>query len=64
MFLGACVRRIWKYGPEMDAVRFFIGIGACAGMISIAFHSVFDFNLQIPGNLVYFTMLVVVQGAR
>lgn len=60
LFLGACIRRIRKYGAETDAVRFFIGVGACSGLISIAFHSVFDFNLQIPANLVYFVLLAAI----
>jgi O-antigen ligase len=62
VFLGAFVRRIWKNGAEMDAVRFFIGIGAVSGLISMAFHSFFDFNLQIPANLVYFLVLVGLAG--
>jgi O-antigen ligase len=62
VFLGAFVRRIWKNGAEMDAVRFFIGIGAVSGLISMAFHSFFDFNLQIPANLVYFAVLVGLAG--
>jgi len=58
VFLGCSIARIVKYGKDMDAKRFFIGIGACCGLISIAFHSFFDFNLQIPANLLYFVVLI------
>lgn len=40
------------------SLRFFMGVGAWAGLVSMAFHSFFDFNLQIPSNLFYFAMLV------
>ena len=60
LFLGRCVRRLRRYGAAMDPARFYIGIGACSGLISIAFHSLFDFNLQIPANLLYFVVLLTV----
>jgi len=60
VFLGRSIWKIKKYGKDIDAERFFIGIGACCGLISIAFHSLFDFNLQIPSNLLYFVVLVVI----
>jgi hypothetical protein len=41
-----------------DPLRFFLAIGALSGLVSIAFHSFFDFNLQIPANCVYFVMLL------
>ena len=41
-----------------DPFRFFLAIGALSGLVSIAFHSFFDFNLQMPANCVYFVMLM------
>jgi len=57
-FLGKSIWRIRKYGQLFDTTRFYIGIGAVSGLISIAFHSFFDFNLQIPANLLYFVVLI------
>jgi O-antigen ligase len=38
--------------------HFFMAAGAWSGLISMAFHSFFDFNLQIPANLFFFAMLI------
>jgi O-antigen ligase len=38
--------------------HFFLAAGAWSGLVSMAFHSFFDFNLQIPANLFYFAMLI------
>jgi O-antigen ligase len=38
--------------------HFFLAVGAWSGLVSMAFHSFFDFNLQIPANLFYFAMLI------
>lgn len=62
-FLGKTLHRIRKIGPKADPLRFHIGIGACSGLISIAFHSFFDFNLQIPANLLYFVLLIALTDA-
>lgn len=62
-FLGLSISRIVKHGPTLDPVRFFIGVGAVSGLITIAFHSVFDFNLQIPANVVYFAALIAIAAA-
>jgi hypothetical protein len=43
---------------ESDPLRFFLSIGALSGLVSIAFHSFFDFNLHMPANCVYFVMLI------
>jgi len=43
---------------QADPFRFFLAIGALSGLVSIAFHSFFDFNLQMPANCVYFVMLM------
>ncbi len=56
-FLGKSITRIYQAGRRMDDFRFLVGIGALSGVISMAFHSVFDFNLQIPANLLYFVVL-------
>ena len=61
-FLGRCVWRVRKAGRRLDPARFYIGIGAISGLISIAFHSFFDFNLQIPANLLYFVVLLAIGG--
>jgi len=40
-----------------------LAIGALSGIISMAFHSFADFNLQIPANALYFvTLLAIVHG--
>ena len=63
VFIGKSIWRIRKFGRGMDPTRFYIGIGALSGLISIAFHSFFDFNLQIPANCLYFVVLLaLVEG--
>lgn len=60
LFLGRSIWKIKQRGKDISAERLFIGIGACSGLISMAFHSFFDFNLQIPANLLYFIVLIVI----
>ena len=43
---------------QADPLRFFLAVGALSGLVSMAFHSFFDFNLQMPANGVYFVMLM------
>jgi hypothetical protein len=43
---------------QSDPMRYFIAIGALSGIVSMAFHSFFDFNLHMPANAVYFVMLM------
>jgi hypothetical protein len=43
---------------QTDPFRFFMTIGALSGIVSIAFHSFFDFNLHMPANALYFVMLI------
>jgi O-antigen ligase len=57
-FLGKSIWRIHRVGAKMDPVRFYIHVGAVSGLISMAFHSFFDFNLQIPANMLYFVVLI------
>lgn len=46
--------------PQNDPMHFFLATGALCGLISIGFHSFFDFNLQIPANMVYFVILLAI----
>jgi O-antigen ligase len=64
IFLGKSIRRICKFGPTMDPARFYLRIGACSGLISMAFHSFFDFNLQIPANMLYFVVLMAIASSE
>lgn len=58
VFLVGSIRRVKRMRPHRDPLRFYLAVGALSGIISIAFHSFFDFNLQIPANCVYFVMLI------
>ncbi|RJP36487.1 MAG: O-antigen ligase domain-containing protein [Desulfobacteraceae bacterium] len=60
LFLGQSILRIKRFGPSLPALPFFTGIGACSGLISMAFHGFFDFNLQIPANCIYFIVLITI----
>jgi hypothetical protein len=54
------LRGVRRMDPYADPVRFFTAVGAMGGMTALIFHSFFDFNLQIPANLVYFVMLMAI----
>jgi O-antigen ligase len=57
------VRQVYK--RESYSPRFFVMAGAWSGLISLGWHSYFDFNLQIPANLFYFAMLIgMLQSVR
>jgi O-antigen ligase len=57
------VRRLFKQVGYSG--RFFLTAGAWSGLVSLAWHSYFDFNLQIPANLFYFAMLIgILNGAE
>ena len=60
IFLVRSFRRISNVSPQADPLRFFLGIGALSGLVSIAFHSFFDFNLQMPANCIYFVTLIAI----
>ncbi len=64
LFLGKSILMIRRFGSKMNPERFYITVGALSGLISMAFHSFFDFNLQIPANMLYFVVLmaIVVSG--
>jgi O-antigen ligase len=63
IFLGKCIHRIRRFGPHLNPVRFHLSVGACSGLISMAFHSFFDFNLQIPANMLYFVVLMAITAS-
>jgi O-antigen ligase len=46
--------------PHHDPLRFFLAVGALSGLVSLAFHSFFDFNLHMPANLIYFVTLMAI----
>ena len=58
IFLVKSVFKIQHMRLQSDPMRFFLSIGALSGLVSIAFHSFFDFNLHMPANCVYFVMLI------
>jgi O-antigen ligase len=57
-FLGRSFSKVKRLSYRRDRLRFFVGVGALSGLVSMAFHSFFDFNLQIPANCVYFVTLI------
>jgi hypothetical protein len=63
VFLGINVKRVSRMIPSNDPLRFFLAVGALSGLLSILFHSFFDFNLQIPANGMYFVMLMAIVSA-
>jgi hypothetical protein len=58
VFMVRSFRQIRRMDFYVDPLKFFIAIGAFSGLVSISFHSFFDFNLQIPANAVYFVVLL------
>ena len=60
IFMSKSAYRIKHLNSQKDPMRFFLAIGAFSGLISLAFHSFFDFNLQIPANCVYFVTLMAI----
>lgn len=59
-FMLKSVARIKRMNSRKDPMRFFVAVGAFSGLVSMAFHSFFDFNLQIPANCVYFVTLMAI----
>jgi len=59
-FIGKSYSRIRRLDGKDDPMRFFLAIGAFSGIISLVFHSFFDFNLQIPANCLYFVALMAI----
>jgi O-antigen ligase len=60
LFIGRSFRLIRRLEPKIDPTRFFLAVGAFSGLISVAVHSFFDFNLQIPANCLYFVTLLAI----
>jgi O-antigen ligase len=58
IFLGKSFFKVKRLSPQDDPLAFFIGIGALSGLVSMVFHSFFDFNLQMPANCIYFITLI------
>jgi len=58
IFLVRSFRKVRQMRLQADPLGFFLAAGALSGLVSIAFHSFFDFNLQMPANCVYFVMLM------
>ena len=60
VFMVKSIRKVKRLHIPDDPLRFFLAVGALSGLVSIAFHSFFDFNLQIPANCVYFVTLIAI----
>ena len=62
-FMANAVRRIRDINFRKDPFRFYLAVGAFSGLAAIGVHCLFDFNLQIPANCVYFVVLVAILNA-
>jgi O-antigen ligase len=60
IFLGKSFKKVKQMKVHHDPLRFFLAVGALSGLVSIAFHSFFDFNLHMPANLIYFVTLMAI----
>jgi len=60
VLLGKSVIRLKKIDVHKEPLRYFLSCGAFSGLVSIAFHGFFDFNLQIPANCIYFVTLLAI----
>jgi O-antigen ligase len=60
IFLGKSIYKVKRMKPHHDPLRFFLAVGALSGLVSLAFHSFFDFNLHMPANLIYFVTLIAI----
>lgn len=58
VFLVRSIYKVMQMRLQEDPFGFFLAVGALSGLVSMAFHSFFDFNLQMPANCVYFVMLM------
>ena len=63
IFLGKSARRIKQLDFRKDPLRFYLAVGAFSGLISMSVHGLFDFNLQIPANCLYFVVLMAILSA-
>lgn len=62
LFLSSSFKNLSRLSEE-DHFRFFLGIGALSGIVSILIHSLADFNLHIPSNALYFSLLMGLSNA-
>jgi len=58
LFLFRGIRRAVRIGFDVGRFRLLVAVGALAGLCSMGFHGVLDFNFQIPANQVYFVLLM------
>ena len=68
---GAGLKKTWKYvcPPENDfsrglSNRFAFFLGASAGLLALAVHSVVDFNLHIPANAILAVTLLALLSSN
>ncbi len=62
-FLGRSFYKLHIFKGREHNFQMLLAIGAISGLISMAFHSFTDFNLQIPANALYFvTLSAIVHG--
>jgi O-antigen ligase len=59
-FMLKSIKKLKQMKPRHDPFRFFLAVGALSGLVSLAFHSFFDFNLHMPANLIYFVALMAI----
>jgi O-antigen ligase len=62
-FLFRSAGHIKTLDTRRDPLRYYLAVGAFSGLISMTFHSFFDFNLQIPANCAYFVALMAILHA-
>lgn len=58
VFLISGVRNLGQFSNKENQFRFFLGLGALSGIMSLLIHSFADFNLHIPSNALYFAFLI------
>jgi O-antigen ligase len=63
IFIWKSARRIRQIDSRREPRQFFLAIGAFSGLVSMSVHSLFDFNLQIPANCLYFVVLMALLSA-
>jgi O-antigen ligase len=57
-FIALVFREIFRALKSRDALLSTIALGSGAGLFAILVHSVFDFNLQLPSNVLLFLILL------
>ena len=63
VFMRRAFRRIRRMDAARAPRRFFLAAGAYGGLAAMTVHAFFDFNLQIPANMIYFVLLMAVVRA-